>query len=465
MRTGDEYVASLRDGRQVMIDGERVADVTTHPAFRDAVRTVAGMFDMSSTPENAALMTVADPDGGQRIHQCWSIPRNAGDLRARHDAIEAWSRMNLGLMGRTPDLGASFLAGFAGAAALFGDRADNVTAFVRRAAAEDLYVSYAIVPPQIDRSRPAHAQDDPHAYAGVVSESAEGIVIRGAQMLGTGTAISDMVLLSSIVPLQAGDEAQAISVVLPISAPGVKVYSRRSYASAAQGRSDYPLSAHFDETDSLLVFDDVLVPWEHVFVYKDLQLTRDQWYVTSSHALGNNQSQVRFAVKLRATVGALLEVMAAGASDPSDRLPELQALATMVDATVRAGEDACELDQWGVAAPGRPELYANMVLQSQITPHVLAAAREILGERSLLGGLQLPHLGAGAGPEQDRAERAWQLAWDLIGSEFAGRQHQYELFYAGAPFIVRRHMAQHYDSDGARELIATVLAGDFGAKR
>jgi 4-hydroxyphenylacetate 3-monooxygenase len=458
MRTGEEYIASLRDGRRVMIDGEEVADVTTHPAFGDAVRTIARMYDMSAAAENADLMTVVDLQGGHRIHRCWSIPRNAGDLRARHDAIEAWSRMNLGLMGRTPDLGASFLVGFAGAAELFGERADNVTTFVRRAAAEDLYVSYAIVPPQIDRSRPAHAQDDPHAYAGVVSEREDGIVIRGAQMLGTGTAISDMVLLSCIVPLQPGDEAQAISVVIPVSAPGVKVYSRRSYASAAQGRLDYPLSTRFDETDSLLVFKDVFVPWEHVFVYKDLQLTRDQWYATSSHALGNNQSQVRFAVKLRATVGALLEVVAAGASDPSDRLPELQALATMVDATVRAGEDACEVDQWGVAAPARPELYANMVLQSRITPHVLAAAREILGERSLLGGLQPRGAGSAASPEQERADRAWQLAWDLIGSEFAGRQHQYELFYAGAPFIVRRHMARHYDSDGARELVAPALA-------
>ena len=465
MRTGELYVSALRDGRRIMIDGAQVDDVTSHPAFRDAVRTIAGMYDMSSDPDNAELMTVVDPQAGHRIHRCWSVPRDAGDLRARHAAIEAWSRMNVGLMGRTPDLGASFLAGFAGAAELFGERADNVTAFVRRAAAEDLYVSYAIVPPQIDRSRPAHAQDDPHAYAGVLAERDDGIVIRGAQMLGTGTAISDMVLLSCIVPLQAGDEAQAISVVVPVSAPGLKVYSRRSYAAAARGRSDYPLSTHFDETDSLLVFDDVFVPWEHVFVYKDLQLTRDQWYATSSHALGNNQSQIRFAVKLRATVGALLEVVSAGATDPSDRLPELQALATVVDATVRAGEDACELDGWGVAAPGRAELYANMVLQSRITPHVLAAAREILGERMLLGGLHLDRPSTEHSSVHDRAERAWQLAWDLIGSEFAGRQHQYELFYAGAPFVVRRHMARHYDSDGARELIAPLLSGDFGAVR
>jgi 4-hydroxyphenylacetate 3-monooxygenase len=124
-----------------------------------------------------------------------------------------------------------------------------------------------------------------------------------------------------------------------------------------------------------------------------------------------------------------------------------------VDATVVAGEERCEIDRWGVAAPGRPELYANMVLQSQIAPDVAACAREIMGERMLLGS------GAFGGQPgtADLADKVRQLAWDLVGSEFGGRQHQYELFYAGAPFVVRRHMARHYDEAGARGLATSVL--------
>src|SRR5205085_3076961 len=132
---------------------------------------------------------------------------------------------------------------------------------------EHLYVSYTIIQPQIDRSKTASEQAESHLAAGVLKEVDGGIIIRGAQMLGTAAAVSDYLFLSCIQPLRPGDEDYAISLVVPINAPGLRLYARRSYAMGQPSVYDYPLSTRFDETDSLVVFHDVFVPWEQVFVY------------------------------------------------------------------------------------------------------------------------------------------------------------------------------------------------------
>src|SRR5690606_37840323 len=122
--------------------------------------------------------------------------------------------------------------------------------------------------------------EDKHLYAGVKEERDGGIVVKGAQMLGTGAALADWIQLSSIVPLRPGDEDYAISVMVPVSGSGVKIFPRRSYAQAANSEYDYPLATRFDETDALVVYDDVFVPWENVFVYRNLDLVQAQWWRT-----------------------------------------------------------------------------------------------------------------------------------------------------------------------------------------
>jgi 4-hydroxyphenylacetate 3-monooxygenase len=478
-RSGAEYAAGLRDGRMVFIDGELVADVTTHPAFASSVRTVAGLYDLANDPANRELMTFPSPTTGEPVNLAFAIPRSRDDLARRRRAIRAWAEATLGLMGRSPDHVASYLAAFAGAADVFargGEQfARNVVAFHEYARDDDQYVTYTIVPPQIDRSNPGHRQPEPNLYAGVKEETDGGIVVKGAQMLGTGTAISDWILLSCIHPLPEGDEAQAISVAVPVGAPGVRIHSRRSYARAATSVFDYPLSTRFDETDSLVVFDDVLVPWEHVFVYRDRAITHAQFFETGAHALGNNQAQIRFAVKLRFLAGVAHRVteMLGMAANPAVQatLGEIAAHAAMVEGLVEAQEACCEIDANGMAVPGRSPLYANMLLQSSLYPAVLGLVRELCGG-SLI---QLPssskdfadpeiaadlarYVRTATSPSEARVGLL-KLAWDIVGSEFAGRHHQYEMFYAGAPHVVKGHMYRAYDFAAAGALVDAALDG------
>ena len=144
---------------------------------------------------------------------------------------------------------ASFFAAFASAPEVFARNGarygENVTRFQEKIRDEHLYVTYAIIPPQVDRSRTAHEQAESHIPAGVLKETPDGIVIRGAQMLGTAAAISDYLFLSCIQPLRPGDEDYAISVAMPINAPGLRLYARRSYAAGQSSVFDYPLSTRF----------------------------------------------------------------------------------------------------------------------------------------------------------------------------------------------------------------------------
>ena len=479
LRTGAQYIDAIRDnGRRVFIDGEVVRDVTTHPAFRAAVRSVARLYDIAAAPENRAVMTYPSPKTGKPMLRCWEIPRSAADLGTRHKMSERWAEATFGLMGRTPDHVAGFFTGFAAKPGIFAavgaQWAQNVVRFYEFARERHLYLTYAIAPPQIDRSKPAHRQSDPTLYAGVVRERDGGIVLKGAQQLATGAALSDWLHLSCIHPLQPGDEAYAVSVAMPLATPGLKIYPRRSYAAAASSSFDYPLSSRFDETDALVVLDNVFVPWEHVFIYRDLALCRDQWWRTPAHAYGNHQAQVRYATKLRFLAGLtkrLTEITGSGSLPPvQTMLGEMAALVSIVENMVLAQEAGASVDEDGAVWPSRAALYAVMALQSELNPRIVEIARELAGGAmialpSSVKDFANPEAAAdieryvhSPGFSAKARVRLLKMAWDMIGSEFAGRHQQYEKFYGGASFLVKQNMYRNFDFARAERLVDAALA-------
>ena len=156
MRTGSDYLRSLNDGRQVFVDGEQVKDVTAHLAFREAARSIARLYDIAAAPEMRERMTFVSPKTGEPVLRAYQIPRSHADLRARRLFSETWAEATFGLMGRTPDHVAGFFCGYAATPSVLAaggqNFADNVVAFYEHMRDNHLYASYAIVPPQIDRS-------------------------------------------------------------------------------------------------------------------------------------------------------------------------------------------------------------------------------------------------------------------------------------------------------------------------
>jgi len=481
LRSGESYIEALKDdGRRVFIDGEEVNDVTSHPAFKEAVRSIANIYDIARDPANRELMTYPSPAAGIPVNRSWQLPHSQDDLVARRCAIERLSESNFGFMGRSPDHVAGFFVGWVMAPEVFIEDgntkfADNMIKFYEFLRDHDVYTTYTIVPPQIDRSKSAHQQNPPDLYAGVVKERDDGIVIRGAQMLGTGSALSDYVLLSTIRPLGPGDENYAINAAIACNAPGVRIYSRRSYGRAASSVYDYPLASRFDENDALVVYDNVLVPWDQVFVYKNIDICRDQWWMTSAHVMGNNQAQIRFTTKLRFMVGVAQRIaqMNGVASLPPVQalLADLAVQASVYEGLLDAQIATATTNANGYVEPGRQALYAAMMMQSEIYPKMLNLIRELCG-----GGLiQLPsNVEDFANPEictdiaryiqspdhsAEERVKLMKLAWDFVGSEFAGRHDQYEKFYAGAPFIVKMNMYRNYDFAKSQRLVDEALAG------
>ncbi len=481
LRTGQQFLDTIaNDGRRVFIDGKEVGDVTAHPAFAETARTMASLFDISSDPANRDLMTYTSPKTGQPVNRIWQLPTSVEALRQRRGAIQRWAEESFGFMGRTPDHVAGFFTGYAAAPEElarngnegFAKNAVKIYEFLRD---NDAYIAYTIVPPQIDRSKPAHQQNPSDLYAGVVEERDDGVIIKGAQMLGTGAVFADYIHLSTIHPLRPGDENHAVSLITPANADGVKIYSRRSYAGAAPSIFDYPLASRFDETDALVVYDNVFVPWENIFVYRDTELCRNQWFETPAHIFGNNQAQIRFVTKLKFLTGLAKRITEINGVWPippvQGSIAEIAVQSAIYEGLLEAQIANAKPNANGIYVPDPQTHYAAMVLQSKIYPELLNLIRDLAGG----GMIQLPsHVADFENPEAGADIRRYvqspdvpaeervkllKLAWDAVGSEFAGRHDQYEKFYAGAPFIVKQRFLWNFDFETPDRLIDKALSG------
>ncbi len=466
MRTGDAYRASLDDGRRVYVDGQRVDDVAEHPAFSGVVDTMAALYDLAAT----GAPDLVDPDSGRLA--IYTVPTTWDRHELRKRALESWSTHTHGFIGRGPDHVAGLLAGFVSRPDLFDTErhqlGSSVVGYAARAADEGLWVTNSIVPPQMNPGDPTSRVTPVQ----LVEETVDGIVVDGAQMLGTGAAVADAIFVTSVRPLGPDEQQRALSFVVDAATPGLSLITRRPYATAGEP-FDYPLSNRFDETDSMVSFDRVLVPWEQVFAAGDVEVVNSQFFGTAAHQIGNLQSIIRLTAKLRFLTGvASLVVKANGRDkDPSIRaqLSDLATIETISSALTDAAHTHAELDEFGVYRPDGQYLYAALGMQTEVYPKAV----KMLGELAGGGPIQVPSsvldfddpdevaamdpvMGSDLLPVRDRV-RLFKLAWELIGSEFAGRHVQYERFYSGAPAVVKMHAHRHYPFDRAEALATDFL--------
>jgi 4-hydroxyphenylacetate 3-monooxygenase len=470
MRTGKEYRDALDDGRTVYIDGTRVARVAEHPAFAGVVATMAAVYDAAAEPGSPLV----DPETGNLA--IYTIPRTREQHERRWTAVEHWSRLTHGFIGRGPDHVAGLLAGFASNPSVFDTDTHRlgatVSVFHQRAADRGLWITNAIVPPQRNPTDPTSRV----RQVRLVEERADGIVVDGAQMLGTGAAVCDELLITSVRPLGPGDTALALSFVVPIAADGLTLICRRPYATAGDP-FDYPLSARFDETDAMVVLDHVVVPWDRVFAAGSVDVVNRQFFGTAAHQIGNLQSIIRLTAKLRFLTGVASLVAKANGrdTDPSVRvqLADLAAVQTVSEALTFSSHQLATQDDAGVFRPAAKYLYTALGMQSEVYPKAV----RILGE--LVGGgvIQVPAsvadlaetgeaaaldvlMGSDRLPVAERV-KLFKLAWELVGSEFAGRHVQYERFYSGAVAVVKAQAYRHYPF-AAAEALATGFLASYG---
>jgi 4-hydroxyphenylacetate 3-monooxygenase len=476
MKTGADHINSLRDGRTVYLNGQAIADVVEHPAYCHAVCSAARLYDFQAVPDNQECMTFVSPTSGERVNRCWQLPLSYDELVQRRQALTAWAELTYGFMGRSPDHVASCLAGMVMGIDVFARHSQKcaraLQEYFRYARDHDLFVTYVIVNPQADRAKGAAEQADAFLAAAICDEDNAGITIKGGKMLGTSTIIANEVLVTSIQPLRPGEESYAFTAAVPLGAKGLKILSRKSYEAAAVSEFDNPLSTHFDENDAVLYFDEVKIPWERVFTYRDTDMCRAQFHDAPTHVFQNYQAQIRLMVKLRFLLGLARKIAEVNGTVKFPQVVEtlglLAAQVTMVEGLVH-GMEAAGTRYGEYFVPNKRILYSGLVLTQQLYPQIMTTLRELAGGGMIMLPSSVadftnpaiaPYIGkTQLSPVVSSRERVkiFKLAWDAVGSEFASRHTQYEMFYASATFVTRGHAFRTCDWDAATALVDRFL--------
>jgi 4-hydroxyphenylacetate 3-monooxygenase len=487
MRSGAEYLEQISDDRKVFLGGELVEDVTSHPAFRQGARSMATLYDVTSDPSNHDSLTYVEPETGEHCNAIFLRPRSREDLAKRRAVHQAWAATSFGLMGRSPDHVAAFVTGMACLPEVIArqDRPfdENLLNYWRYLRDNDLYAAYAVVPPAGAKGTEAvvvqskgYAAEKPTAGLRVIDERDEGVVLRGFKILATGAALADEVFVGNVLPLGPGEESFSVTFGLPVATPGLKLISRKSFELNSTSVVDDPLSSRFDETDAVLFFDDVLVPWERVFVHNDLQAARDIFYNTLAHTLGNAQAHVRLLEKLRLILGVVRRVAEANgiAEIPAvrDQLAALAVRVGVVEGLILGQESRPFAAPNGYCCQDKQTMYATMSWTCEEFPRFVDACRELLGSSPFqmpanVGALQDVDARAifaeftmlGDSEAIDERYKLMKLAWDLLGSEFASRHLQYEMFYAGPKHVTRGRASHHFGWDTVLESAERCLSG------
>jgi 4-hydroxyphenylacetate 3-monooxygenase len=471
MRTGSDYIAALKQRKtNTFIGGECVTDVVIHPAFANAIRSVAKLYDISSEPANASSLTYQDPVSGERFNNIWLLPRTPTDLAARNRVHFAWAQETWGLFGRSPDHVAGWISGMACCPEKLDVHndgfADNVRKYYEYARTNDIFVAYAIVPPASVKSADSvvtvkqtslpTSKWGANAGLQVVGEKDGGIVVSGFKVLATGAILADEILFGNFQSLAEGNERFAATFALPVDTPGLTLISRRPFAQLATSELDDPLAYRYDETDAIVYCDNVLVPWERVFTYNRVDMARAAFADTPAHLLGNVQAHIRLLVKLRFILGVMKRVADANGilTVPAvrDTLAELAMQVAMVEGLVEAENAKPESWPNGHIAQDRQAMYATMTWTTRSYPGFMEIVRKLLGSHPFQQPADISVFDNPVTADlysrftlEDKEHaieryKLMRLAWDLVGTEFASRHTQYEMFYNGAPHVALNRM-------------------------
>ena len=475
-RTGAQYIQGLRDrSAEVWIGGERVSDVTSYPGLRNGVQSLASLLDMQHDPALQEELTYLSPTTGDRVGLSFITPKCVDDLERRRRMMTRWARASCGMMGRSPDFLNVVLMAMAAAGDYFAQNRPefkgNIQRYYEFIRENDLVVTHSL--DNVRRQRLSSSQN-PNSRAGdvmlkVVKETDAGIIVHGCRTLATKAPISDEIAVYPIRPelkVEHG-ERYAMAFAIPCDTSGLKFLCRESF-DYDRPNFDHPLGSRFEEMDALVFFDNVLVPWERVFLLGDVELCDGLTRGPSFLAHGDHHSVTRQVAKSEFLLGlASLMVETLGSGDQphvQERLGELILYLEVMKAGLRAAEVDAKPDPWGVTTPRYLTLASVRSMYARVFNPRMVEIIQLLGSSSLMAlpssadfdsGLRSvldKYLATDTADALDRT-RLFHLAWDISCSAFGSRQVHYERNFAGDP--VRNALALNgiYDKNPAQSLV------------
>ncbi|HZT86417.1 MAG TPA: 4-hydroxyphenylacetate 3-monooxygenase, oxygenase component [Stellaceae bacterium] len=475
-RTGQQYIDGLKaQEREVWLNGERVRDVTTHPGLANGVRAIASLYDMQHGQHRDEMIYVS-PSSGDRVGLSFIIPRTREDLERRRVMMLNWARATCGMMGRSPDFMNVTYAAWAGAAEFFArgrpEFGDNMVHYYEHLREADICLTHALINLQRSRTASGMFNLEEGTALQVVRETDAGIVVRGARILATLGPLSDEIAVYSprMGRHTEGHSPFALSFAIPCGAKGLRFLCRESFDPGGP-HSEHPLATRFEEMDCIVFFDDVLVPWERVFLLGDVDRLNATANATHSSVHSAHQGAAKNLAKCEFVLGvALLMTQALGNAhlpNVEERIGELMLTTQLTRACLRACEAEAQLDEWGVMCPDPLLAESPRNLFMTAYPRMIEII-QLLGSSSFLltpsekdfkGPLKEhveQYLATDKSEARDRV-KLFRLAWDLAGSTFGSRQVLYERFFASDPLTRARTLAGIYPKGEVMERVLEFL--------
>ena len=464
--TAQEYLESVRDGREIWIYGERVKDVTTHPAFRNTVRMLARLYEGLHDERKNTICAETDTGSGGYTHKFFKASRTTEDLVGAREAIAEWARVTYGWMGRSPDYKASFLATLGANPDFYKPFEENARRWYKKTQEEVTFVNHAIVNPPVDRNKELSEVRD--VYMHVEKETDGGLIVSGAKVVATTSTLTHYNFIANNGALPIKTKDFAFVCIVPTDAPGAKLLCRPSYemTAAAMGSPfDYPLSSRVDENDSIIIFDKVFVPWENVFAYGDIEKVNNFFPRSGFLPRFMFHGCVRLAVKLDFIAGLLLKAVDATGTkdfrgvqcDVGEVLAWRNLFWGLSDAMARSSTP------WtpGYVLPNLDYGLSYRVMASMAYPRIKEIVENVVASAliylpSHASDFKVPELrkyidqfvrGSNDYSAVDRVQ-LMKLLWDAIGTEFGSRHELYERNYFGNQDRIRLEVLMSADMTG-----------------
>lgn len=466
IRTGEQYRESLKDGREVWMNGERITDVTTHPAFKPAVDVRATIYDMQHDPALAETMTYVDEASGETCAIGLKLPLTRQDWADKRLAVDTVMNTVGGVVTRVGDetIGEmwSLFDGQDVLNEVNPEFSENIKRHITQAIVADPFHVSANTDPKGDRSKRPQDQD-PDMLLHVVSENDRGIVVRGAKY-ETAAAYSNQAFVKPTIANWGDSELSdyALGFICDMGAPGIKHICRTGFA-GKRPAEDYPLSNRVDEVDTLVIFDNVEIPWENVLFFRH---TRAASYIRATlhrySAFAYTQRVLRLADLM---IGAALFNARQTGLDKQqavqEKLAELACFREGINAHLTAAIAMAETSPGGLLMPNQSLLYTGRVLASSQLPAMMHIARELVGGQICVTPDYATFVNPETKPWMDKfytlndewvaEDRRKLLAFarDLLNSDYAGHRLTFQLFAQSPPFANLAAVYRSFDWDSA----------------
>ena len=468
VRTGADYIHALRDEREVWHAGRRIDDVTAHSGFAGTIKTLADLYDRQHEPEFRDIMTVNHE--GQQISYSYLAPKNAEQLSRKRRNIEFWAQQTFGQMGRYPDFCAQLVVGLLDWTHVIEKHskqwAENARNYYLHCRRNDLCLTHALTDQYYDRSKHVSKQTDPDLILHIVRETKEGPVVRGLRTLATLAPISDEVLVYPNRPREPDEADYAIAFAIPMNTAGLKILCRDLYAEHADPER-HPLTTRFDEVDAALIFEDVVVPWERVFVYKNPQLLAGIMYI---HTWAQYSTMLRLIIKLEGFLGvAQLLTQYAGRNKSTTSQILLSSLMQDIEilrSCVQVAEAKGYLSPGGTWAPLLSAAYRVHSIESsdradRTMEGLLTSTLMLSGGASDLNsdvGPLVDRYFRGGAPSSKDHLRLMAVAADMVMSPFGKRSQLYERLQSGEVDRMRLRLYGQYQDPTPAERMRQFIA-------